>query len=148
MLALFILVCLFVGGSGSAFPPGEWYRQLVKPPLNPPPWVFGPVWTLLYILMGLSAWLVWRRPGWPAARAPLGLFGVQLFLNALWSWLFFGWHRVDLALVDIVLLWAAILGTLVAFGRIRRTAAWLLGPYLLWVSFAVYLNAALWWLNR
>ncbi len=91
MLAVFILICLAVGGSGAAFPPGEWYRQLAKPPLNPPAWVFGPVWTLLYILMGVSAWLVWLRPGLPAARIPLLLFAAQMALNGAWSWIFFGW---------------------------------------------------------
>lgn len=147
MLALFILICLAVGGSGAAFPPGEWYRQLAKPPFNPPAWIFGPVWTLLYILMGVSAWLVWRRPGLPAAQYPLLLFAVQLILNGAWSWIFFGFHRTGLALIDILLLWAAIAATLLSFWRIRRTAAVLLIPYLLWVTFAVYLNASLWRLN-
>jgi len=147
MLAVFILICLAVGGSGAAFPPGEWYRQLAKPPLNPPAWVFGPVWTLLYILMGVSAWLVWLRPGLPAAQIPLLLFATQMALNGAWSWIFFGVHQVGLALIDIVLLWAAIAATLVSFWRIRKPAAVLLIPYLLWVSFATYLNAALWRLN-
>ena len=147
MLAVFILICLAVGGSGAAFPPGEWYRQLAKPPLNPPAWVFGPVWTLLYILMGVSAWLVWLRPGLPAARIPLLLFAAQMALNGAWSWIFFGFHQVGLALIDIILLWAAIAATLISFWRIRRPAAVLLIPYLLWVSFATYLNAALWRLN-
>ena len=147
MLAVFILLCLAVGGSGAAFPPGEWYRQLAKPPLNPPAWVFGPVWTLLYILMGVSAWLVWLRPGLPAARIPLLLFAAQMALNGAWSWIFFGSHQVGLALIDIVLLWAAITATLISFWRIRKPAAVLLIPYLLWVSFATYLNAALWRLN-
>jgi tryptophan-rich sensory protein len=147
MLAVFILICLAVGGSGAAFPPGEWYRQLAKPPLNPPAWVFGPVWTLLYILMGVSAWLVWLRPGLPAARIPLLLFAAQMALNGAWSWIFFGFHQVGLALIDIVLLWAAIAATLISFWRIMRPAAVLLFPYLLWVSFATYLNAALWRLN-
>ncbi len=147
MLAVFILICLAVGGSGAAFPPGEWYRQLAKPPLNPPAWVFGPVWTLLYILMGVSAWLVWLRPGLPAARIPLLLFAAQMALNGAWSWIFFGFHQVGLALIDIILLWAAIAATLFSFWRIRRPAAVLLIPYLLWVSFATYLNAALWRLN-
>ena len=147
MLAVFILICLAVGGSGAAFPPGEWYRQLAKPPLNPPAWVFGPVWTLLYILMGVSAWLIWLRPGLPAARIPLLLFAAQMALNGAWSWIFFGVHQVGLALIDILLLWAAIAATFISFWRIRRPAAALLIPYLLWVSFATYLNAALWRLN-
>lgn len=147
MLAVFIVICLVVGGSGAAFPPGEWYRQLAKPPFNPPAWVFGPVWTLLYILMGVSAWLVWLRPGLPAARIPLLLFAAQMALNGAWSWIFFGGHQVGLALIDILLLWAAIAATLISFWRIRRPAAALLIPYLLWVSFATYLNAALWYLN-
>lgn len=147
MLAFFILICLAVGGSGAAFPPGEWYRQLAKPPFNPPAWIFGPVWTLLYMLMGVSAWLVWRRPGLPAAQYPLLLFAVQMTLNGAWSWIFFGFHRTGLALIDILLLWAAIAATLLSFWRIRKTAAVLLIPYLLWVTFAVYLNASLWRLN-
>jgi benzodiazapine receptor len=147
VLSVFILICLAVGGSGAAFPPGEWYRQLVKPPLNPPAWVFGPVWTLLYTLMGVSAWLVWLRPGLPAARIPLLLFGAQVALNGAWSWIFFGVHQVGLALIDILLLWTAIAATLISFWRIRRPAAVLLIPYLLWVTFATYLNAVFWLLN-
>jgi translocator protein len=124
-----------------------WNRQIVKPSFNPLTWVFSPVWTLFYILMAVSAWLIWLRPGLPAARIPLFLFAAQMALNGAWSWIFFGFHRVGFALIDIFLLWATIVATLISFWQIRRPAAALLIPYLLWVSFAVYLNVALWRLN-
>jgi translocator protein len=125
-----------------------WYAALRKPALAPPNWVFGPVWTALFVAMGIAAFLVWRA-GWraPAVRQALWLFGLQLGLNALWSILFFGQRAPGAALVDIVALWLAIAATIAAFARVSRSAAWLLVPYLLWVSFAVYLNAMIWWLN-
>lgn len=126
---------------GAGFTPGTWYAALVKPPWNPPNWIFGPVWTMLYLLMGAAAWLVWRAHG-PAWA--LGLFVAQLLLNAAWSWLFFGRHRPDLALLEITALWLAIAATLVAFWRVRPLAGALLVPYLAWVSFALLLNAELW----
>lgn len=127
--------------------PGEWYATLRKPSWNPPAWVFGPVWTALYTMMAVAAWLVWRRGGWAAQRRPLALFLVQLALNAGWTPLFFGLKSPGLALAEIGLLWLAIVGTLIAFARVSRAAAWLLAPYLAWVSFAAALNFALWRLN-
>jgi len=127
----------------------SWYSGIEKPSFTPPNWVFGPVWTVLYILMGVAAFLVWRRGlASRAVQVALGWFLGQLVLNALWSPVFFGWHRIDLALVVIVLLWAAIVVALYRFLRVSRAAALLLVPYLLWVSFATILNAAIWRLNR
>jgi tryptophan-rich sensory protein len=120
---------------------------LVQPALTPPGWVFGPVWTLLYIMMGVAAWLVWRRYGLAGAFWPLGLFILQLGLNALWSYLFFGLKNPGLAFLDIVALWLAILATLIAFWHYYPPAGQLLLPYLLWVTFAVYLNLQFWRLN-
>lgn len=146
-LAVWMLVCFAAPALSSATGPGEWYAQLAKPSWNPPGWVFGPVWTTLYAMMAVSAWMVWRRGGWRRQRLPLGLFLSQLALNALWTPLFFGLHRPDLALVAIVALWIGIVVTIVAFARVRRGAAALLGPYLAWVSFASFLNFTLWRLN-
>lgn len=128
--------------------PGEWYAALKKPSWNPPNWIFGPVWTALYTMMAVAAWLVWRRGGFALNRLPLSLFLTQLLLNALWSWLFFGLKNPALAFGEIALLWLAIAATLLAFWPRQRTAAWLLLPYLMWVSFASGLNFALWQLNR
>lgn len=124
-----------------------WYPTLVKPPWTPPDWVFGPVWTVLYVLMAVAAWLVWRERARDAIGSALFLYDVQLALNVLWSALFFGMRSPGAGLIGIVALWAAIAGTLVAFWRIRRLAGWLLVPYLLWVSYAGGLNWTLWWLN-
>ena len=132
---------------GSRFRPGEWYASLVKPAWNPPNAVFAPVWTLLYAFMGIAAWLVWRQAGFRGAGAALGLFLVQLALNALWSYLFFGIHRPDLAFFEIVVLWLAILATLVLFWRVTAPSGILLLPYLAWVGFAAFLNFTLWRLN-
>ena len=134
-------------GAAASIQAGPFYSQLIRPDWAPPPWVFGPVWTALYALMGVAAWLVWRVGGFRAAQSALTLFLAQLALNALWSWLFFAWHRGALAFVDILLLWALIVATLIAFWRIRALAGALLVPYLLWVSFATVLNHAVWQLN-
>ena len=123
------------------------YGQLAQPEWAPPPVVFGPVWTTLYTLMGIAAWLVWRAGGLRANRLELTLYLLQLALNALWSWLFFAWQLGAWALVDVVALWTLILATLVAFWRVRPLAGALLIPYLLWVSFATALNFSLWQLN-
>lgn len=126
-----------------------WYAAIEKPAFTPPSWVFGPVWTILYILMGISAFLLWRRGlRSRAVRVALGWFLGQLALNALWSPVFFGWRRIGLALVVIVLLWAAVIATIYRFHRVSHVSAWLLAPYWLWVSFATVLNASIWWLNR
>ena len=109
--------------------------------------VFGPVWSALYVLMGVAAWLVWRRAGFAEAPVALGLFIAQLVLNALWSYLFFGLHQPGVAFIDIVVLWLVILGTVIGFWRVQATAGALLLPYLCWVSFASALNLQLWRLN-
>ena len=119
---------------------GDWYHQIARPDWTPPDWIFGPVWTALYLMMAIAAWLVWRPAGFAAARWPLVLFLVQLALNTLWSVLFFGLQRPDLAAVEIVLLWVAILATLIAFWKRSTVAGWLLVPYWAWVTFAALLN--------
>jgi tryptophan-rich sensory protein len=143
------LVLCFAAATSAVFVSVDgWYAALNKPSWNPPSWLFGPVWTLLYIMMAIAAWLVWRKGGWTLQRWPLGLFVIQWLLNAIWTPLFFGMHLIGLALVDIVLLWIAIVATLAAFWRVSKPAAWLLVPYLAWVSFATALNFAIWQLNR
>jgi tryptophan-rich sensory protein len=139
-------VAAAIGGAAS-IQAGPFYTQLIRPDWAPPPALFGPVWTILYALMGVAAWLVWRVGGYRAARVALTLFLVQLALNALWSWLFFGWHFGGLAFADIVILWALIIATLVAFWRLKPLAGVLLIPYLFWVSFAAALNYSVWQLN-
>ena len=124
--------------------PGAWYAALQKPSWNPPAWLFGPAWTLLYTLMAVAAWLVWKRVGF---GKPLTLYFVQLVLNAVWTPIFFGAHQLGWALFEIMLLWIAILATLLSFRRVNSTAGWLFVPYLAWVSFASCLNLALWRLN-
>jgi tryptophan-rich sensory protein len=125
----------------------SFYSQLAQPAWAPPPWLFGPVWTVLYALMAIAAWLVWRSGGFRVNRIALSLFLAQLALNALWSWFFFAWHRGALAFADIVLLWVLIVATLVSFWRVRPLAGALLIPYLMWVSFASVLNYYVWQLN-
>jgi len=125
----------------------SFYSQLSQPAWAPPPWVFGPVWTALYALMAIAAWLVWCRGGFRTNRIALSFFLAQLVFNALWSWLFFAWQLGALAFVDIVLLWILIVATLVCFWRVRPLVGALLIPYLLWVSFASALNYSVWQLN-
>jgi len=125
----------------------SFYAQLVQPTWAPPSSVFGPVWTILFALMGVAAWLVWRAGGFRANRSALTLFLVQLAVNALWSWLFFAWHLGALAFANIALLWLLIIATLVSFWRVRPLAGAFLIPYLLWVSFAAALNFSVWQLN-
>jgi len=141
---IWVVVALLAGAVGGlAAAPGEWYAALNKPSWNPPSWVFGPMWTTLYVMMGVAAALAWSGRGTRAGRAGFWLFGLQLGLNALWSWLFFHWHRPDLALADLAVLWVTILGNIIAFRRIRPVAGWLLVPYLCWVTFAGVLNASI-----
>jgi benzodiazapine receptor len=146
-LAGWLALCFGAAAFGAQFMPGEWYAGLKKPAWNPPSWVFAPVWTALYTMMAVAAWLVWRRGGFRAAELPLALFLLQLFFNALWSPLFFGLKDPALAFLDIVLLWLALLGTVVTFFRQHATPGLLLIPYLAWVTFAATLNFALWRLN-
>ena len=145
-LAGFLLLVAVAGAFGAVFQPGAWYAELRKPPLTPPNWLFGPVWTLLYVGIAVAAWLVWRsRRG---GSGPLALWAVQLVLNALWSWLFFGLQRPGLALLDIGALLALVVATTAAFFRVRTGAGALFVPYVGWVGFATYLNAGIWLLNR
>ena len=139
-------IAAFIGGAAS-IQAGPFYSQLARPEWAPPASIFGPVWTVLYALMGIAAWLVWRAADFRTTRFPITSFLVQLALNALWSWLFFGWHQGALAFADILLLWVLIVATLIAFWRISRLAGALLFPYLLWVSFATALNYSVWQLN-
>jgi translocator protein len=145
-LALWLLLPLLAGAFGSQFQPGAWYAALDKPSWNPPSWVFGPVWTVLYIMMGVAAWLVWDRYR-SAARTALAVFVVQVVFNGLWSYLFFGLQSPALAFAGIVILWSLIVTTLVLFWRARTVAGVLLLPYLAWVSFAAVLNFTIWQLN-
>ena len=148
-LAGWLLLSLVAGAIGAVASANakEFYAQLAKPAWAPPGGVFGPVWTVLYCLMGIAAWLVWRRRGFSAARGALTLFIIQLAVNALWSWLYFGWRLGAASFIEVLVLWALILATLVAFWRIKPMAGALLIPYLAWVSFAAALNFATWRLN-
>ena len=148
LLLPFVLVGLGVAATSSSL--SDWYLTLKKPAWNPPAWLFGPVWTVLYLMMGVSSWLVWREgPRHPAGvKQALIWYAVQLGLNALWSIFFFGMRQIGVALVDIIALWLTLLITIIKFWRIRPAAGWLMTPYLLWVTFATALNSAIWWLNR
>lgn len=141
-------VAAAIGGAATGSSVAGWYRTLARPSWTPPAWVFGPAWTTLYLCMSVAAWLVWRHRGLARARTALALFVAQLALNAAWSVFFFGMRRPDLALVEIVLLWIAVLSTMIAFFRANRVAGLFFVPYLGWVTFAAALNAAFWWLNR
>jgi benzodiazapine receptor len=148
-LLAWLVVCFVAAAIGGAasIQAGPFYTRLLRPDWAPPPAIFWPVWTVLYALMAIAAWLVWRVGGFRTARSALTLFLVQLALNALWSWLFFGWHRGAFAFADILLLWALIAATLMSFWRIRPLAGALLVPYLVWVSFAAALNYSVWQRN-
>lgn len=149
-LVLFLALCLAVsalGGAVTSTSVDTWYQALQKPFFNPPDWVFAPVWTTLYVLMAIAGWRVWRCPATEARRAALLLFALQLGLNLLWSVLFFGLQRIDLALVEIVLLLVAIAANTLSFWRIDAAAGALLVPYVIWVGYATALNGALWLLN-
>ena len=148
-LILAIVICELAGVIGSVFTAGSvstWYVTLAKPVFNPPNWLFGPVWTLLYLLMGISLWLVWRSKSKFKSIAIL-FFSIQLLLNILWSIIFFGLKSILGALIEIILLWALIIITIILFHRISKTAAWILLPYILWVTFAAILNFSIWLLN-
>jgi translocator protein len=144
-----LAACFVTGGIGAiaSASAATFYGQLVQPSWAPPAWLFGPVWSALYVLMGIAAWLVWRDHGFHGASTALKLFVTQLFTNALWTWLFFAWHQGALSLAEIVVLWLLIAGTIFSFWRLHRLAALLLLPYLARVSFATGLNFSLWRLN-
>jgi translocator protein len=148
---LFALLILGLGGLGGvAFGAGGqgWYQALQRPPGTPPPWVFGPVWSVLYAMMGVSLGLLVRDRKRVGSRLAITVFIFQLVLNFAWTPLFFGAHRAGLALIDIVAMWLCIAGTIVLAKKVNATAGRLLVPYLVWVSYATYLNAGFWWLNR
>jgi translocator protein len=149
-LALFVSASFAAALVGRVFTtpavPG-WYESLRKPAWTPPNWLFGPVWTALYVAMGAAAWLVWRERGFAGARLALSLFFAQLALNALWSVIFFGMRRPGAALVEIAFLWAAVFATMAAFWQVSRAAGWLFVPYLWWITFAMFLNYAIWRAN-
>jgi benzodiazapine receptor len=149
-LALFVGLCLGIGALGAAVTATSvktWYAELAKPSFNPPNEVFGPVWTVLYVLMAVAAWRVWRVADRQTARGPLTLFALQLALNLGWSVAFFGLERIGPAVAVILVLELAVVATALAFRPIDRIAAWLLVPYVAWVGFAAILNIAIWRLN-
>jgi benzodiazapine receptor len=145
IVAAFVIAAL--GGWATASSVTTWYPTLIKPSWNPPSWLFGPVWSLLYLLMAIAAWRVWQRRNQPGAALVLRMWFVQLALNALWSLLFFGLHNPGAALVEIVLLWLVLAWLQLQFFRQDRLAALLWAPYLVWVTFAAGLNFAIWQLN-
>jgi len=151
-LVISIVLAQLAGGLGSLFTMPKiptWYAALVKPPLNPPSWVFGPVWTTLFVFMGVAAFLVWRKHevATKQRQEALRLYGLQLVLNTIWSFLFFGLQNPGAAFGEIIILWLAIALTIRVFSRISKLAAWLMAPYLAWVTFASYLTLMIWFLN-
>lgn len=152
-LKLFIAIAIplavgFTSGFFTITGVGSWYQTIDKPSWNPPNWIFGPVWTTLYILMGIALFLVWKSDAQaPLKKAAITLFAIQMTLNFFWSLIFFNQHQVGWALVEIIAMWIMILLTIFAFARVNNTAAWLLVPYISWVSFAAILNYTIWKLN-
>ena len=149
-LFISFLVCFSAAAIGSLTTTPQipnWYADLAKPIWTPPNWLFGPVWTILFSLMAIAAWLVWRKHGMKKARRALVWFGIQLVLNSLWSVLFFGWNNPGAAAAEILLLWLTILVTMVTFSKKSKAAGLLLVPYFLWVSFAMVLNISIWQMN-
>jgi benzodiazapine receptor len=149
-LVVFIFICLGAGGLGAIATTPEikgWYTTLEKPSWNPPDYIFGPVWTTLFVMMAIAAWLVWKPGGVKVVVIPMTLFAFQLVLNVSWSWIFFGMHQPGWAFIEIIVLWMFILATTVSFFRRSRMAGWLMLPYIAWVSFASVLNFTIWHLN-
>ncbi|MDB5374527.1 MAG: CrtK [Belnapia sp.] len=141
----FFAVCFATACSGAVFKPGDWYENLAKPAWKPPNWLFPPVWSVLFTLIAIAGWLAWRQVGF---GLPLVVYGIHLLLNAGWSALFFGLKRPDLAFAELVVFWLSILATILLFAPVSAAAAWLLAPYLAWVTFAGMLNYAIWQRNR
>jgi benzodiazapine receptor len=153
-LIIAIAVCEFAGLIGSFFTTlsiSTWYAGLARPQFSPPNWIFAPVWTMLFALMGISLFLVWKNDSSidskKRKRGGIILFFIQLFLNVLWSVIFFGLHNPGAAFAELIALWLAIFAAIIAFYKISKSAAWLLVPYVIWVSFAGYLNYSIWVLN-
>jgi len=146
-LACFITACFLTALTGAWFRPGEWYERLKKPSWRPPNRLFAPMWTILYVMIAVAGWLIWREASFAGAGLALAMYALQLILNAAWTPLFFGLHRPDLGFVDIVLVWVSIIATIVLFYPIHVGAALLLVPYLAWVTFATALNFTVWRLN-
>jgi len=152
-ILIFVLTCVAIGylsGQVTQSSIKTWYPDLVKPSFNPPNWIFAPVWGTLYIMMGIAAGLVWSRIDFEreAVRKALIFFVIQLALNSMWSFLFFGLKNPMLAGIEIILLWLMIYETYIKFGKIDKIAGYLFIPYILWVSFAAVLNGSIWWLNK
>ena len=152
-VAIVVVICLVVGyvsGMVTRTSITTWYPTLVKPSFNPPNWIFAPVWTSLYVMMGVAAGFIWNQitTQKAAVTKALQFFTIQLVLNALWSYLFFGLHNLMLATIEVVLLWLMIFETYSQFAKINKTASYLMLPYLAWVSFASVLTACIWWLNK
>ncbi|NGY38674.1 tryptophan-rich sensory protein [Flavobacterium sp. XN-5] len=148
-----VVTCLVIGyfsGIVTQSAITDWYPTLIKPSFNPPNWIFAPVWSMLYVMMGVAAGLVWDRmdSNKEVVKKALIIFAIQLALNALWSYLFFGLHNPMLAGLEIIILWLVIYETYLQFSKINKIAAYLLIPYLAWVSFAMVLNGSIWWLNK
>jgi len=147
-IIIWVGVCLAVGFIAGRFSPGTWYQNLIKPSWTPPGGVFPVVWTILYVMMGMSGWIIWREIGLAAAVIPIIFFALQLALNALWPYIFFFLHRPGLAFAEIIVLWAVVLVTLILFWMKRPLAGALLLPYLVWLTFAAALNFSIWRMNR
>jgi len=145
--SVFVLACATAATPGLYFRPGNWYRRLAKPAWCPPNWLFGPVWLVLYVTLAVAGWRVWRNSGFDDGAAALTVYAAQLVLNGLWSTLFFGARRPDLAFVEILFLLLSILATIALFRPLDQTAAYLLVPYACWVAFAAALNFRVWRLN-
>lgn len=149
-LILSLILCLSVGtlgGIATASGVNGWYVSLIKPSFNPPNYLFGPVWTLLYLLMGISFYLILQSPKNDLKKKAILIFCVQLVLNFCWSFLFFKFHWLSIALIEIILIWLSIIAMIITFKKLNKTAAYLQLPYLLWVSFASILNGSIWYLN-
>lgn len=148
---MFVGLCYLVAWIGAQVSPGmastEWYDTIKKPGWNPPAWIFGPVWTTLYTLMGIAVWLIWKDYGFRNAKTAISLFFIQLALNGLWSQIFFRMQEIGWALIEIIILLLVIAVTIVAFYRKKALAGWLMVPYILWVAFATFLTYTIWTLN-
>ena len=148
VLVGFVGACFLAAVTGAMFPPGDWYEHLAKPSWRPPNWLFAPTWTVIYLTIAVSGWLVGRKSGFAGAALPLTIYLLQLVLNAAWTPIFFGLRRPALAFFEIIMLWLSIVATIATFHSHSVAAAWLLLPYLAWVMLAATLNFTIWRLNR